>query len=79
MNHGEFLNELQRRAAASVMPMLTNAEWERLDQIMGTSFRFSAIVPAGDGVWAISSVQLAPAVARCRDKLAKEVMDRILK
>lgn len=53
MNDLEFFESLKQRAAASLMPIISDSEWSRLDGLAGRPLRFMGIVPAGPSKWAV--------------------------
>lgn len=76
MTNSEFLDDLQRRAAASISPIISDKEWRDLEMACGRDLRL-VVVPAGVSTWAIAPGSLMGAVRLARREMAEAVTRRL--
>lgn len=76
MTDAEFLDNLQRRAAASIAPVITNQEWIGLEAICGRTVKL-VVQPCGKDTWAAAPDSLYGAVRLARREMAEAVTRRL--
>ena len=76
MTDSEFLDELQRRAAASIAPIISDGEWRHLERACGRDIRL-VVMPAGVGTWAVAPGSLMGGVRLARREMTEAVTRRL--